>query len=325
MPGTTNFPAALDSHTGADPFGLGEQFNNEFATTTTDHSDSIATVTVDSTTNFPTRGIAVWEDEVITYTGKTATTLTGATRGAGGTAAAAHASGSRVEQVPAAAHHNDIAAAIVALQTKLGIGADVAAANEVLRGTGAGATAFGQVQAADIAAGAVGLQQIAETIVAGASVADITFSSIPGSYRNLIVTLSGRGTTAAVEINLRMQVNGITTGYDFFQRYVDLPGVVFVSEGLNQASAMVGALAAADAAANLSGDNWIVLYDYARTTYEKAFRGSGQVRYGTTTGDLFYNDVVGWRRATTAITSIKLFAATGNLAIGTVATLWGMK
>lgn len=44
---------------------------------------------------------------------------------------------------------------IAALAAKLGTGASVAAANQVLRGTGAGVTAYGSIQTADIASGAV--------------------------------------------------------------------------------------------------------------------------------------------------------------------------
>ena len=50
-------------------------------------------ITVTSTAAFPTRGYVVVDSEYITYTGKTATTLTGITRGALGSTAAPHAIG----------------------------------------------------------------------------------------------------------------------------------------------------------------------------------------------------------------------------------------
>lgn len=49
------------------------------------------------------------------------------------------------------ANANDI---LEALESKLGIGSSVAAANQVLRGTGAGVTAFGAVQTGDLATNA---------------------------------------------------------------------------------------------------------------------------------------------------------------------------
>jgi hypothetical protein len=54
------------------------------------------TVTVNSTTGFPASGRITIDAELINYTGTSATTFTGCTRGQGGTIAAAHASGNAV-------------------------------------------------------------------------------------------------------------------------------------------------------------------------------------------------------------------------------------
>lgn len=54
------------------------------------------TVTVNSTTNFPSAGRIIIDAEQINYTGTTATTFTGCTRAQGGTVAAAHTSGNAV-------------------------------------------------------------------------------------------------------------------------------------------------------------------------------------------------------------------------------------
>ena len=57
------------------------------------------TITVTSTTDFPTTGTIRIENELITYTGKTGTTFTGCTRGASDTTAADHATGLIVAEV----------------------------------------------------------------------------------------------------------------------------------------------------------------------------------------------------------------------------------
>jgi len=49
---------------------------------TTDHTDAITTLTVNNTAGFASSGTLYAGSEIITYTGKTATTFTGATRGA---------------------------------------------------------------------------------------------------------------------------------------------------------------------------------------------------------------------------------------------------
>lgn len=111
MSGSTNFPGSLDSHTGASPLGFGEVNNQAHTKTTTSHTDSVTTLTVADTTDFPTKGYVVVKRELISYTGKTSTTLTGCTRAVGGTTADAYLSGTVVEHVIVAANHNDLAAA----------------------------------------------------------------------------------------------------------------------------------------------------------------------------------------------------------------------
>jgi hypothetical protein len=53
-------------------------------------NNSATTITVDSTTSFPTSGIINIDTELVTYTGKTGTTFTGCVRGANGSTAASH-------------------------------------------------------------------------------------------------------------------------------------------------------------------------------------------------------------------------------------------
>lgn len=53
-------------------------------------NSSVTTITVDSTLGFPASGEVLIDSERISYTGTTATTFTGCTRGVGGTVAASH-------------------------------------------------------------------------------------------------------------------------------------------------------------------------------------------------------------------------------------------
>ena len=61
-------------------------------------NNTVTTITVVSTTGFDAAGSIQIANETITYTGTTATTFTGCTRGAGGTTAAAHNTGVSVAQ-----------------------------------------------------------------------------------------------------------------------------------------------------------------------------------------------------------------------------------
>lgn len=59
-------------------------------------NNAVTTIVVDSTTGFPTAGILLIDQELITYTGKTPTTFTGCVRGTNGTVAASHLDNSLV-------------------------------------------------------------------------------------------------------------------------------------------------------------------------------------------------------------------------------------
>lgn len=114
VPGTVKFPAAADS---AD--SLIRASNSARSTLSGSINSSATTVTVVSTASFPSSGAAMIDNEIIFYTAKSSTTLTGVTRGADSTSAAAHSSGAAVRGVITAAHHNTLAAAIVATQNRL--------------------------------------------------------------------------------------------------------------------------------------------------------------------------------------------------------------
>ena len=60
-------------------------------------NNSTTTITVQSTTGFPTSGIVLINDELITYSGVSSTTFTGCVRGTNGTIAAAHANNVNVQ------------------------------------------------------------------------------------------------------------------------------------------------------------------------------------------------------------------------------------
>ncbi len=71
------------------------------ATLNGSHNSSITTITVNSTTDYPTSGTLIISNEIMTYTGTTATTFTGVTRGQNGTTAATQSDGASVRLYPA--------------------------------------------------------------------------------------------------------------------------------------------------------------------------------------------------------------------------------
>lgn len=82
-------------------------------------NSSDTTITVLSTTGFPTTGYITIDAEAIKYTGLNATQFTGCTRGSDGTAAASHADLTIVLHAVIADHHNVLKDEVKAIETDL--------------------------------------------------------------------------------------------------------------------------------------------------------------------------------------------------------------
>lgn len=213
MAGSTNFPTSLDSVASASPLGFGEVNNQAYTLSTAAHTAAVTTLTVASTSKFPSKGYLVIKREIVSYTGTTATTFTGCTRGVGGTTAAAFGSGTLVEQVPVAANHNDLAAAIVAVETKVGITSSTPTANKVLRATGTGTSEWAQVATGDLAAAACTQSSATTPVASNQTTTSTTLVDVP----DMSITLTTTGGNllcffTAVATNL---TNGIATAAGF--------------------------------------------------------------------------------------------------------------
>lgn len=119
-PGILNYPPTLDS-----VVSLFETSDNATTTLNGDINTIVTTITVGSTSLFPTTGSITIESEIIYYTGKTSTTFTGCIRGSAGTSAASHLTGVSINGRHLAEHHNILALAIVAIETKIGTGTTI--------------------------------------------------------------------------------------------------------------------------------------------------------------------------------------------------------
>ncbi len=93
------------------------------------------TIPVNDTTDFPSVGFITIDGEAMSYTGKTALTFTGVTRGADGTTAATHLITALVIQSVIAAHHNVLKEEIKALEidvVKLDFGGTIGLASLII-------------------------------------------------------------------------------------------------------------------------------------------------------------------------------------------------
>lgn len=106
-------------------------------------TNSVTTLTLNSTTGFPAYGTVLIDNEVILYTGISGANLTGLTRGFDGTTAASHTNGSVASFAIVADHHNILSAEINAIETYLsnnfGTGSQpLANGNRALQSNGSG-------------------------------------------------------------------------------------------------------------------------------------------------------------------------------------------
>lgn len=108
----TNWPSTISSDT-----NLLIAVNNCGTLLTANTTSGAGTISVADTTCFPTAGYVTIEDEALLCTGKTATTFTGCTRGADGTTAASHTSGTVAFHAVIAAHHNVLKNELIAMST----------------------------------------------------------------------------------------------------------------------------------------------------------------------------------------------------------------
>ncbi len=148
--GNTNFPTSLDSHSGGSPKGFAQQTNLLSTQLSSGIDNAVVSIPVVSTTGFPSVGAVVIDSEVIFYGSIDATHFLTAVRASDGTTAASHSNGASVSQVPIAANHNDVAAAIVATETKMGTGASTPTSGTVMGGTGTGTSSWRQIVQGDI-------------------------------------------------------------------------------------------------------------------------------------------------------------------------------
>lgn len=166
----------------------------------------------------------------------------------------------------------------------------------------------------DIPSGSANIELITEQTVTGSSVADITFSSLDFSdYYRVDLIGSKVKTTAGSNQTLRMQLNGITTaGY----------GSTSVN---NETSANIGI------AWNTDEDtvNPVTMFINPSSTNERKAWRTLAMNFGV--NPVVYDQVGSLQNAIAqatreaAITSIKVFAASGNLDVDTNFKLIGYK
>src|SRR5262249_51533217 len=120
--------------------------------------------------------------------------------------------------------------------------------------------------------------------------ASITFSSIPGTYTNLVVRVVGRTTEAAISTAVTLQVNGDTgSNYDNPQ-LLAVQTTATAGNTFGATTMQLGELpGASSSSANQSGYlNYTVPF-YSQTTFFKMVQSLNGVTRGTSAAGIFLN------------------------------------
>jgi hypothetical protein len=220
-------------------------------------------------------------------------------------------------------HHQNHNDAIEALEAKLGIGASVAASNQVLRGTGAGATAFGQVQAADIAVGAAP-QLIETTGVLGGAIASWTTATLPTGYKHLLIRGQVKSsTTGATSDSVALRFNGDGGTNYYVEGLQGLVSSASAFEVIAGSSGLVALVGTALAHATAAGSFTLEVPNYNGTALVKQWLAQSIAYCGAATGQQVVRVTAGtW--IGTGIFSLTLFTSTGSIAAGSIISVYGV-
>jgi len=164
---------------------------------------------------------------------------------------------------------------------------------------------------------------IATTTVGSGGAANIEFTSIPGTYTDLAVLLTGRRADNG-GIDVGVQFNSDTAGnYSWRMLYGD--GASVASQNLTGQSSInrVGRICNSTDTANTFGSNFIYIPNYTSST-AKSTSTDGVSENNATTA--YAQIVAGLWSGTSAITSMKfIIDGGGNFAQYSTATLYGIK
>jgi hypothetical protein len=157
-------------------------------------------------------------------------------------------------------------------------------------------------------------EKIATTTL-GSAATEVNFTSISGSYTDLILIMSGNSTTGNVYESL--QVNS-DTGSNYSRTYLSGDGSI-TDSGRNTSQTYFRFDAYSRVSSTGRNINIINFNNYSNsTTYKTFLARSNNSALGT-------DAVVGLWRSTSAITSIRVFMDTSTWISGSTFTLYGIK
>ena len=161
---------------------------------------------------------------------------------------------------------------------------------------------------------------IATVTVGSGGAANIEFTSIPGTYTDLLIKFSGRASTTETAFSLQFNGNTSTANYSYRTLQGDGANVSSTNE---TSLGFIGArINPSDSTASTFGNAEIYIPNYASSNQKSVSIDSVSENNATTARMML---TAGLWNQTSAITSIKLYVVSANLAQYSTATLYGIK
>jgi hypothetical protein len=154
------------------------------------------------------------------------------------------------------------------------------------------------------------------TYTVPSAAANYTFSSITGTYTDLVLVISA--ITSVGDRTLRFQFNGDTTSNYSMTNVLGYSGGAISQRISNNTS---GYLSSSSDAVNPATYTTNIM-NYANTTTYKTVLCRDSTSGSSSTAAALVNL---WRATPAAITSITIFPNTGNFSVGSTFTLYGIK
>lgn len=166
--------------------------------------------------------------------------------------------------------------------------------------------------------------KIAENVL-GAPAASVTFSSIPGTFRALLLIWLARSDTAATNASFLVQLNGDTgSSYDSHLADVSGTGTWATAENVANVSMQMGVCTAATAPAGVPGQGWIEFTGYAGTTFQKTCCGQTMYKLANSSTNIQHGVSSGHWRSNVAVNSILSKPGAGSFITGCTFVLYGL-
>ena len=163
---------------------------------------------------------------------------------------------------------------------------------------------------------------IATVTVGSGGAASIDFTSIPGTYTDLLLKLSTRSSDASARRQLYVKYNGNSSNYTGKRLYGEDGGVG--SDSLSGATGYSFGVTDGDSAtANTFGNAEIYIPNYASANYKSSSTDSVLENNSSTTYDNWLTANL-WSD-TTAINQVAITLSAGNFMQYSTATLYGIK